>query len=128
MMPLNQKRMILLLFSLVFVFIITRLWLHISPHTNFYIGPYNIHHLFVGLLFIVLGAIPLALFQGDNRCLDGATVVLGAGLSLALDQWVYLVATDGSDAAYLLPISLYGAMVVLVLVLLYILLLAKIKW
>ncbi len=37
---------------------------------------------------------------------DAAVVGFGVGLALALDEWVYLIATDGSNAAYLLPGSL----------------------
>jgi hypothetical protein len=34
------------------------------------------------------------------------------GLSLALDEWVYLIATDGSNASYLLPVSFWGGVIV----------------
>ena len=27
---------------------------------------------------------------------------------MALDEWVYLIATDGSNAAYLTPVSFWG--------------------
>ncbi len=39
----------------------------------------------------------MALFDGNSRRLDVASVMFGAGLSMALDEWVYLIATDGSD-------------------------------
>jgi hypothetical protein len=39
-------------------------------------------------------------------------VVFGVGLSLALDEVVYLIATDGSNASYLLPVSFWGGVVV----------------
>jgi len=46
--------------------------------------------------------------------------VFGAGLSLALDEWVYLIATDGSNASYLLPVSLRGGMVMVGLAVAYV--------
>jgi hypothetical protein len=46
-------------------------------------------------------------------------VVFGAGLGMALDEWIYLIATDGSNASYLLPVSLYGSVVVVALACLY---------
>ena len=44
--------------------------------------------------------------------LDVALLVFGAGLAMALDEWVYLIATDGTNASYLLPVSLWGGIVV----------------
>jgi uncharacterized membrane protein len=34
---------------------------------------------------------------------------------MALDEWVYLIATDGSNASYLLPVSFWGGAVAIVL-------------
>jgi hypothetical protein len=39
-------------------------------------------------------------------------VVTFALLRLALDEWVYLIATDGGNASYLLPVSVWGGVVV----------------
>ncbi len=100
-------------------FITLRIYLHHFPGTNLSIGNYNIHHLFTGLVFITAGGLPLIFFQGTNRLLDIAALVFGIGLSLALDEWVYLIATDGSDAAYLLPISLWGAVALIGLTIAY---------
>ena len=38
--------------------------------------------------------------------------MFGAGLALSLDEVVYLIATDGSNASYLLPVSFWGGVVV----------------
>ena len=101
----------MLLTSLIATFIVLRGYLYLSPDTDLNVGAYNIHHLFTGLLFITLGGIPLVLFQGEGRLLDMATLVFGMGLSLALDEWVYLIVTDGSNASYLLPFSFWGGVV-----------------
>lgn len=122
-MNLNKQRAIILIVSLVLTFIVLRVSLYLSPTSNFNIGTYNIHHLFTGLLLISIGGIPLILFKGDNKLLKISTVFFGVGLSMALDEWVYLIATDGSDISYLLPISLWGAVVMLGLSCLYILIL-----
>ena len=106
---LSKKRVVLLLSSLILTFAIFRIVLYLFPATNLNIGNYNIHHLYTGLLLITLGGIPLVIFQGNHRILDIATLTFGAGLSMALDEWVYLIATDGSDKSYLLPISFWGA-------------------
>lgn len=107
-MQLNRRRTFLLLVSLVLTFLVTRSILHLAPNTDLNVGPYNIHHLFTGLLLVTLGGIPLVIYQGSSRRLDLATVAFGVGLSLALDQWVYLITTDGTNASYLLPISFWG--------------------
>jgi len=101
-----------------------RAWLWITPNADFDVLGYNIHHLFTGLLLITLGGVPLAVFRGQTRRLDAARVVFGVGLGLALDEWVYLIATDGSNASYLLPISFWGGVVVVGLALGYLVVLA----
>lgn len=126
-MQLIPKRVILLIASIVLTFVCFRVYLVIFPHTNLDIGAYNIHHLFTGLILITLGALPLIIFRGDNRWCDVATLTFGAGLSMALDQWVYLIVTDGSDLAYLSPISLSGAIAAIGITLTYLLLLVMLK-
>jgi hypothetical protein len=112
---LDPKRFRLVLCSLVLTFAALRLWLHQFPNTDLNVGAYNIHHLFTGLLLLALGGIPLAVLQGQSRWLDVAALLFGAGLSMALDEWVFLIATDGSNAAYLLPVSWRGALVMIAL-------------
>ncbi len=100
-------------------FVVLRAWLRFSPNTNLNVGSYNIHHLFTGLLLIAIGGIPLAIFRRTRRRLYPALIVFGAGLGMALDEWVYLIATDGTNASYLLPVSLWGAAVVIGLACVY---------
>ena len=107
-----RRNLILLLVSISLTVILLRLWLHHAPDADFNVGAYNIHHLFTGLILITIGGIPLALFRGSTPRLDLCLLIFGVGLGLALDEWVYLIATDGSNASYLLPVSLWGAVVV----------------
>jgi len=124
-MKLLNQRATLLLISLLLTFIILRVFLYFLPSTNLDVGIYNIHHLYTGILLMMIGGIPLVILQGKGRILDAATIIFGIGLSLALDEWVYLIATDGSDTAYWLPVSVWGgvimvgvAMIILIAVLL----------
>jgi hypothetical protein len=119
----NVRRARILVVSLIATFAIARALLGLSPNSDFDVVGYNVHHLFTGLLLIVAGGVPLALFPGQSRLLDAATIAFGAGLALSLDEWVYLITTDGSNASYLLPISLTGALVMVGLALLYVVLL-----
>lgn len=110
--PVVRRNALLLLASMLVTFVALRVSLHLSPDSDFNIAGYNIHHLFTGLLLITIGGVPLALFRGTTRRLDVALVVFGVGLAMALDEWVYLIATDGSNASYLLPVSFWGGVVV----------------
>jgi len=104
----DRRRARLLIVSVFVTFLALRGYLHAFPNQDMTVGGYNIHHLFTGLVFIMLGGIPLIVLHGAGRVLDVATVVFGAGLTMALDEWVYLIVTDGSNASYLLPVSLWG--------------------
>ena len=107
-----RRNGLLLVLSMALTFVILRVALHASPDSDFNVGTYNVHHLFTGLLLIAAGGIPLALFRGSTHRLDLALIVFGIGLGMALDEWVYLIATDGSNASYLLPVSFWGGVVV----------------
>ncbi len=110
----------LVLSALLVTFVGTRVYLHANPYSNFDVAGYNVHHLFTGILLLVTGAVPLVLRSGRTRLLDACALVFGAGLALCLDEWVYLIATDGSDTSYLLPVSLWGGVVMIALGVCYI--------
>ena len=116
----DTRRAKLILASLLVTFVVTRTMLTMSPNSDFDVAGYNVHHLFTGLLLITAGGIPLALFPGRSIALDVASVAFGSGLALALDEWVYLIATDGSNASYLLPVSLKGGILMVGLAAVYI--------
>ena len=108
----DRRRAKLILASLVATFVVVRFSMWLSPDSDFDVAGYNIHHLYTGLLMATAAGIPLVLRPGRSRGLDVASLVFGAGLSLALDEVVYLIATDGSNASYLLPVSFWGGVVV----------------
>lgn len=119
----DTRRAKILVVALIAAFVVTRSALSLSPNSDFDVAGHNIHHLFTGLLLITAGGVPLALFPGRSLLLDIASVAFGAGLALALDEWVYLIATDGSNASYLLPVSLKGGVLMVGLAALYVLIL-----
>ena len=116
----NRRRAAIILVSLVATFIVVRASLSMSPDSDFNVMGYNVHHLFTGLILITVGGIPLALFPRNSRILDAMAALFGAGLSLALDEWVYLIVTDGTNASYLLPVSLKGGTLMVVLAAAYV--------
>jgi hypothetical protein len=121
----TRKRALLIAVSLLASFVLLRAWLWLYPATNLDLLGYNIHHLFTGVLLLTLGAIPLCLFAGNSPALTLACLLFGAGLGMVLDEWVYLIVTDGSDGAYLLPVSFWGGAALVALVLAYIAVLLK---
>ena len=116
----DTRRARLIVGSLVLTFAIVRVMLHASPNSDFDVAGYNIHHLFTGILLLTIGGIPLTLFPGRSLLLDLSALLFGTGLSLVLDEWVYLIATDGTNASYLLPVSLRGGIIMIALAALYV--------
>ena len=116
----DTRRARIITAALIATFVVIRVMLHRSPESDFDVAGYNIHHLYTGLLMITAGGLPLALFPGRSRLLDFSAVLFGAGLSLALDEWVYLIVTDGTNASYLLPVSLRGGAFMVTLATLYV--------
>jgi len=121
MVEVERKRAVLLLVALAGTFALLRAYLHLWPETNLNVGRYNVHHLFTGILLVTLGGVPLAVARGPRRLLDLAAGVFGAGLAMALDEWIYLIVTDGSDAAYVLPVSFWGGLALVALACAYVL-------
>jgi hypothetical protein len=106
-----RKSAMLLCGAMLMTFTLLRAWLHLWPNTDLNVGQYNIHHLFTGMLLVVIGGIPLAVIRSAGRWRHTSLIVFGSGLGMALDEWVYLIATDGTNASYLLPVSFWGAIV-----------------
>ena len=117
---------LLLLVSMVVTFVVLRAALYVAPDTDVDVGGYNVHHLFTGLLLTAAGGIPLAVRRAPGRWRVAALLVFGVGLSMALDEWVYLIATDGTNASYSLPVSFWGGLVVVGLACVYTAALARI--
>ncbi|HLC70484.1 MAG TPA: hypothetical protein VJI32_00625 [Candidatus Nanoarchaeia archaeon] len=104
-MKFPKKKIHLFTIALVLTFIITRIYLWLFPHANFNLGPYNIHHLYVGAVLLILTVI-MMVAGVSNRII---IILAGISSALILDQLVFLTATDGADLTYLGRTSLWGA-------------------
>ena len=91
-------------------FAMMRAYLHAWPDTDLNIAGYNVHHLFTGLILVTLGGITAVILPPAHRWSLPSVAVFGMGLALALDEWVYLIVTDGTNASYLLPVSFWGGL------------------
>jgi hypothetical protein len=118
-LPAKQTLLLILLPMLATVFSL-RLYLHLVHVRHIYPGGYLVHHLFVGVLIVVPAALLLA-FGTRHRVL--ARVALGVGTGLILDEIVYLVATQASDADYVSRTSLVGSLVLVSLAVIFLLVL-----
>jgi hypothetical protein len=113
MTPWSRARALAL--AMAATFAVMRAYLHMSPNSDLTIGGYNIHHLFTGLVLLTLGGIAAVIVPPRSRLSLSAIVIFGVGLALALDEWLYLIVTDGTNASYLLPVSFWGGFVAVVL-------------
>ena len=106
------RTLLLILLPLLATFIGQRLYLHlVNPDSDLFIRGHNIHHLFIGALLAIPAAFIIAFVPHSSLLRWVALAALGAGSAMVLDQIVFLVTTDGSNASYLKPISLWGAIV-----------------
>jgi hypothetical protein len=110
-LPAKQTLLLILVPMLATVFSL-RLYLHLVHVRHIYPGGYLVHHLFVGVLIQIPAAFLVA-FGVRHRVM--ARVALGIGTGLILDEIVYLVATQGSDADYVSRLSLQGSIVLILL-------------
>ena len=122
-----KRNGLILLLGMIVTFVLLRVSLYFSPNVDFNVGRYNIHHLFTGLLLTAIGGIPLAIFTRSSRMLDLSRLIFAIGLAMALDEWVYLIATDGTNASYMLPVSLWGGVVAILLSCLYVIVLMVLR-
>lgn len=120
-----MKRPTVLAGAMALTFILMRAYLHTSPNTDLDIAGYNIHHLFTGLILVTIGGIAAVVLPTMDRWALPAVAVVGVGLSLTLDEWLYLIVTDVTNASYLLPVSFWGGLVAVTLAVVYALVLAR---
>ncbi|HLC71706.1 MAG TPA: hypothetical protein VJI32_06855 [Candidatus Nanoarchaeia archaeon] len=109
----NQLRLFFLL-ALVLTFAIIRISLGLFPYLNFNLGSYNIHHIYLGSVLLILVTIYHIVGWKNNFL----AVLAGMSSALILDQLVFLIATDAGDLTYLGPVSFWGAVVSIVIVML----------
>ncbi len=120
MSPTNKTRSILLVSSLFLTFVIIRTTLYFYPNADFDVLGYNIHHLYTGLVLIIFAGIPLIICSLDGLISHLTIIIFGIGLSLAIDEWVYLIATDGENSSYFLPVSFWGGLIFIGITIIYI--------
>lgn len=69
------------------------------------------YHLFIGLALVMPASFILAFGPRSRRTALLSRVALGIGSAMILDEVVYLIATKASEANYISPLSMKGAIV-----------------
>ena len=109
-----KQKIILFITVLIATLFVVRIFLFTLPFSNLNLGPYNIHHLFLGAFLLVIAVVFLNLGISNKPII----VLTGVASALVIDEIIYLIATDGSDLAYLTPVSFWGAVTLTLVVLL----------
>ena len=110
-----RQTFLLILLPLLATFAAQRLYLHLIGVHHVYPGGFLVHHLFFGLALVMPAAFVLAFGPRSRRTAMLSRVALGIGSAMILDEVVYLIATEASDADYISPLSLKGAIVFITL-------------
>ncbi|MBI3270839.1 MAG: hypothetical protein HYZ53_17685 [Planctomycetes bacterium] len=106
-----RETLLLILAPLLATFAGQRLYLHLVRVQHVWLAGRIIHHLYFGALLLLPAASLLAFAPYVVRWRRRALVLLGIGSAMILDELVFLNFTDGSDASYVSPRSLWGAVV-----------------
>jgi hypothetical protein len=106
-----QRLEALLIVSAASAAILTRILLLVFPEAGGSpVLGVHIHHLLIGILLVCVGGIPAVLLRSDGRLKSLAVAVFGAGLGLALDEWLLFVIRETEpDAPYMSTWSVAGA-------------------
>jgi hypothetical protein len=104
-----KQTLLLILVPLVVTFLCLRLYLHLAGVRHIYPGGVLVHHLFIGVMIALPGAFVLAFGARGRVAAMAATMALGIGSGMILDEMTYLMLTKASDADYVSRASLLGA-------------------
>jgi hypothetical protein len=109
--PISPKQpLLLILLPMWATFLGVRLVLHLGGVRHLYPGGHLVHHFFFGAMLILPVAF-LLIFPPRSHWLGLATLIaLGIASALLLDEFVYLLATQATDADYVSRPSLFGGL------------------
>jgi hypothetical protein len=109
----GDDRSRILIATLLLTFLGFRVVLHLRPDTDLFVAGHDVHHLYTGVLLMAFFGIPAVIAGRPRSSLNVAG--FGAGTAMALDQWIYLITTDGTNASYVTSWSLCTGTVMVLL-------------
>ena len=111
--PTPKQSLVLILCAMWITFLTLRLSLHLGGVRHVYPGGHLVHHFFFGAILLLPAAFLLA-FPPRARWLRFATLaILGVASALLLDEFVYILVTQATDADYISRLSFLGALVLI---------------
>jgi hypothetical protein len=128
------RTLLLILIPMLATFIAQRFYLHFVPIKHLMVGPYLVHHLYVGLAIEIPAAFVLA-FGVTNRPLASlALAALGVGSAMVLDEAIYLITMEAgyidpeeTSVFYRTPVSFWGALILMTIAVGLLLLLCRLR-
>jgi hypothetical protein len=106
-----RQTLLLILLPMLATFVGLRLYLHLVHIQHIYPAGYLVHHFFIGVFILVPAAFLLAFGPRRQPLQAVATVAVGIGSAMVLDEFTYMVATKATDQDYVSRASLLGAIV-----------------
>lgn len=97
-----------ILTSIVVTFLMTRLNLHLRGVWHVYVKGHILRHLFTGTFLVIPTGFMLAFGLHHKWSMILTLMIFGIGSGLILDEIVYLMATNRTDADYTSRRSLHG--------------------
>jgi len=118
-----RQTLLLVLLPMLATFAGQRLFLHLVGVHHVHASGVLVHHLFFGVLIVIPTAFVLALGAPNRALAVLSRMALGIGSAMVLDEMVYLMATQATDADYVSPLSFWGAVILVTLAALLLLIL-----
>ena len=112
-----KERYLYFSLSLIITFLFVRIFIWIFPTSFFNLGSYNIHHLFLGIILLIIAII----FLVSGRINLPILFTAGCGSALILDEFLYLIITNGTRQDYLQSSSVWQSIITILMTLFLIL-------
>lgn len=122
-MNINKGSSYILALTIVSTFVALRVFLDDYPGAGIYLGDFHLHHIYAGIILMLLFGIPLMLSGRINTSGYFAVAGFGIGAGLTLDELIYLAATSGVNGFYPSAVSFWGGVFLISFFVSYILLL-----
>src|SRR5688572_265840 len=93
----SRRRTYVVVATMLGTFVVFRTVLHLRPDTDLFVAGYDVHHLYTGVLLMAIFGLPAMVSERRRPVAMPSASGFAIGLTLALDQWVYLITTDGTN-------------------------------
>ena len=121
-----MKKFLAFAIPFIFTLLATRIFLHYFISINISFLKYHIPHLFLGII-LLFSALPFLLFNFSYKIKTYAIAFTGIATAFIIDEYAFLVFTNGTDPAYIGSVSVYGMILSALFLLSYYLIISLLK-